>query len=396
MTVVYRAARLFDGMDAMEPANGVAVAVDEGRITAVGPAGAEFDGTDGVDLGDATLLPGLIDAHVHLVWDGGDAPDQRVHRESRAMTVLRAANHARAHLASGVTTVRDLGSTDGLALDIAAAVAADIVPGPRIVAAGRAITITGGHVHCIGREADGSAAVRRAVRQEIKAGARCVKVMASGGVLGGPHEQPGAPQFTRQELLAVVEEAHAADRHVAAHAHSLVAINNAISAGVDSVEHGSHLDPPTARRMREERIVLVPTLSAVDAVRRQATTGGAVDVAARAADIAKHSRAAFHCALRQDVPMAAGSDAGVPGQPHGCLAAELAAMVRAGASPSTALRSATANAARLLRVDQEVGTLTAGKRADLIAVRGNPTTDITALDDLALVIVGGVRAERVR
>jgi imidazolonepropionase-like amidohydrolase len=194
VTVAYRAARVFDGVSEQVVENG-AVVVEDGRITSVGPARDLPANAEVVDLGDATLLPGLIDAHVHLVWSASAEPHEVVERESRALTTLRCAANAALHLRAGVTTVRDVGATDGLSIDIARAVELDVLPGPRVVAAGRAIAMTGGHGWFIGREADGAEAVRHAVRSELKAGATCIKLMASGGVYGHA-EEPGSPQLT--------------------------------------------------------------------------------------------------------------------------------------------------------------------------------------------------------
>jgi imidazolonepropionase-like amidohydrolase len=241
VAVAYRAARVFDGTSEGVIEDGAVVVVD-GRIASVGPARGLPPNT--VDLGDATLMPGLVDAHVHLVWDASAEPHEVVERESRALTVLRCARNAALHLRAGVTTVRDVGSADGLAVEIGRAVELGILSGPRVVAAGRAIAMTGGHGWFLGREADGPDAVRRAAREEIKAGASCIKLMASGGVYGHA-EEPGSPQLTVEEMRPAVEEAHKAGRKAAAHAYSVEAINNALEAGVDSVEHGSFLDRET-------------------------------------------------------------------------------------------------------------------------------------------------------
>jgi imidazolonepropionase-like amidohydrolase len=191
VTVAYRAARVFDGVSQHVVENG-AVVVEDGRIASVGPARYLRSNAEVIDLGDATLLPGLIDAHVHLVWSASAEPHEVVERESRALTTLRCAANAALHLRVGVTTVRDVGATDGLSIDIARAVELGVLPGPRVVAAGRAIAMTGGHGWFIGRGADGPEAVRHAVRSELKAGATCIKLMASGGVYGHA-EEPGSP-----------------------------------------------------------------------------------------------------------------------------------------------------------------------------------------------------------
>jgi imidazolonepropionase-like amidohydrolase len=376
LAVAYRAARVFDGISEGVMEDG-AVLVDDGRVVSVMPPEDLPADVEVVDLGDATLLPGLIDAHVHLVWGASAEPHALVERESRALTALRCANNAELHLRAGVTTVRDVGSTDGLAIEVGRAVELGILPGPRVVAAGRAIAMTGGHGWFLGREADGKDAVRRAAREEIKAGEGCVKLMASGGVYGHA-EEPGSPQLTAEEMGAAVEEAHKAGRKVAAHAYSPEAINNALEAGVDSIEHGSFLDRATAERMQEQGTYLVPTMSVYAAMAEKGPELGAPEyIQRKTAEVLEASREAFRLALEVGVKVAAGTDCGAPGHPHGTLPEELGLMVEAGADPVRAIRFGTSAAADLL--GEEAGTLEEGKRADLLAVAGDPTGDIGAL-----------------
>lgn len=389
MAVAYRAARVFDGTSEGVIEDG-AVVVEDGRIASVGPARGLSPNTEAVDLGDVTLMPGLVDAHVHLVWDASAKPHEVVERESRALTVLRCAKNAALHLRAGVTTVRDLGATDGLSIDVARAVELGLLPGPRVVAAGRAIAMTGGHGWFLGREADGADAVRRAAREEMKAGAACIKLMASGGVYGHA-EEPGSSQLTPEEMRAGVEEAHKAGRRVAAHAYSTAAIGNALEAGVDSIEHGSFLDRDTAEMMRETGTWLVPTMSVYAAMSEKGPELGAPEyIQRKTAEVLEASRRAFRLALDAGVPMAAGTDCGAPGHPHGTLREELKLMVEAGATPQQALKFGTSGAARLLGLGNELGTLGPGKRADVLAVGGDPLRDIHALDEVRLVLRDGV------
>ena len=389
VAVEYRAARIFDGFSEQIMEDG-AVLVEDGRIVSVGAAREPSTGTGVVDLGDATLLPGLIDAHVHLVWSASAEPHEVVKRETRALTALRCANNAALHLHAGVTTVRDVGATDGLSIDVARAVELRVLSGPRVIAAGRAIAMTGGHGWFLGREADGAEAVRHAVRSELKAGATCIKLMASGGVYGHA-EEPGSPQLTVEEMSAGVEEAHKAGRKVAAHAYSVEAIGNALEAGVDSIEHGSFIDRDTAMRMRESETYLVPTMSVYRAMSEKGPELGAPEyIRRKTAEVLEASREAFSLALEVGVPIAAGTDCGAPGHPHGTLPEELMLMVEAaGASPMQALRFGTSAAADLLGLGDEVGSLEPGKRADLLAVDGDPTSDILALREVRLVVRDG-------
>ena len=356
MRTSYRADRVFDGVSEQAVRDG-AVVVEGGRISYVGPSAGVPPGTEVVDLGDATILPGLVDAHVHLVWSASAEPHEVVARESRALTALRCANNGALQLAAGVTTVRDVGATDGLSVDVARAVELGVLAGPRVVAAGRAIAMTGGHGWFLGRETDGPDAVMRAVREEMKSGAACVKLMASGGVYGHA-EEPGSPQLTVGEMRAAVEEAHKAGRKVAAHAYSVTAIENALDAGVDSIEHGSFLDRATARRMREQGTFLVPTMSVYAAMDAKGPELGTPDyIRRKTAEVLEASREAFRLALDAGVPVAAGTDCGAPGHPHGTLGKELALMVEAGATPAQALRFGTSAAAELLGLGDVLGSL---------------------------------------
>ena len=389
MATAYRAARVFDGKSKRGTEDG-AVVIEGDRIASVGPVTEVPPGTEVVDLGDATLLPGLIDAHVHLVWGASAEPHELVARESHALTALRCAQNAALHLRAGVTTVRDVGASGGLSVDVARAVELGVLPGPRVVAAGRVIAMTGGHGWFLGREADGADQVRRAVREEMKEGATCIKLMASGGIYGH-EEEPGSPQLTVEEMRAGVEEAHKADRKAAAHAYSVAAITNALDAGVDSIEHGSFLDRETAERMREEGKYLVPTMSVYAAMNEKGFELGAPKyILRKTAEVVEASRQAFRLALEVGVKIAAGTDCGAPGHPHGTLLEELRLMVEAGAPPAQALSFATAAAAELLGLDYELGTLEPGKKADLVAVAGNPLEDIEVLREVRLVLRNGV------
>jgi imidazolonepropionase-like amidohydrolase len=391
VTIAYTAARVFDAVSEGILEDG-AVLVEGDRIAWVGPAASAPRSDEVVDLGDSTLLPGLIDAHVHLAWSGQAEPNELVERESRYMTVLRCVANAQRQLQAGVTTVRDLGSPDSIAVEVARAVELGLVPGPRVLAAGRIVAMTGGHAWYLGREADGPDAVRRAVREEFKRGASWLKLMASGGVFSGENERPGAPEYTIEELRAGVEEAHRSGRKAAAHAISLEAIRNALDAGVDSIEHGSFLDRETAERMRQRGTYLVPTLSFTKAYGREGPAMGLPKrVLDLAAEVSAASEESLRLALAAGVPIAAGSDSGVPGQPHGALIEELRQIAGAGATPEQALKAATSAAATLLGLDDRIGALRPGAAADLLAVEGDSTTDIQALSKTCLVVKGGVQ-----
>ena len=332
-----------------------------------------------VDGAGSTLLPGLIDVHVHLQFDGG--PD--FEREAKELTTpgqaaIKAVVNARRSLQAGVTTVRDLGGFGGASIDVARAVAAGLVPGPRILAAGRALTVSGGHGHNIAfsREVDGADAVRAAVREEIRAGATAIKLIATGGVL-----TPGIPvsfsAFTAEELSAGVREAHERDLPVAAHAIGANGIRAAVLAGVDSIEHCNQLTAATAREMVERGTFRSPTICAIRGIDEHADRVPSYAVE-KARAIEEDSRRSHRTALRAGVRHACGTDAGTPFNPHGNAAQEVVHMVDWGMRPLEALRAATANGAELLRLD-DVGTIEVGKRADLLLVAGDPVQDPGAL-----------------
>jgi imidazolonepropionase-like amidohydrolase len=338
-------------------------------------AGAARD----VDGGGRTLLPGLIDVHVHLQFDGS----ADFEKESRELTTpghaaVKAVVNAKKNLDAGVTTVRDLGGMGGASIDVARAVAAGVIPGPRILAAGRALTVTGGHGHniALSREVDGADAVRAAVREEIRAGATAIKLIATGGVL-----TPGIPAtfsaFTAEELEAGVREAHERALPVAAHAIGANGIRAAVLAGVDSIEHCNQLTAATAREMVARGTFRSPTICAVRGILEHADEVATYAVE-KARQIEADSKRSHRTAIRAGVRPVCGTDAGTPFNPHGSAPQEIIFMVEWGMTPLDALRAATANGAELLRLP-DVGSIEAGKRADLLLVDGDPVEDPRSL-----------------
>jgi imidazolonepropionase-like amidohydrolase len=338
-------------------------------------------------------LPGLIDAHVHLALDGGADPTRRLRESSPAQVVLAALAHMEAQLRAGVTTVRDLGAPHGVAIELAAAVEAGRLPGPRVVACGHNVTMTGGHGHFLGVEADGPDGVRRAVRAELKAGARVLKFMATGGVLT-PGVRAGAEQLTEAELRAGIEEAHKAARRTATHAQGLAGIKNALRAGIDTIEHGAF------DRWDEEAFALltdggqprwlVPTLAAPDGILRGEGRVPAWAIEKTRPIGARH-RANVAEAYRAGVRLAAGTDAGTPLNPHGGLPRELELMHEVGVAPPDVLAAATRDAAAALDLVGIVGTLAAGASADLVSLDGDPLQDVSAYARPLAVVAAGRR-----
>jgi len=343
-------------------------------------------GTAKIDGRGLTLLPGLIDCHVHLCL--GAEPDvvDAFAKETPALTLLKSSRSARQTLEAGFTTVRDVGSRDHSIFTLQQAIDAGLVPGPRIVAAGLAICMIGGHARFIGQEVEGVQQVRAVVRAQISAGASVIKVIASGGVLT-PGTSPDQAQMTVEELQAAVEEAHRAGRKVAAHAHGSSGMKNALRAGVHSIEHATLMDEEAAAMMKQQGVFMVPTLSALATTAACRLGCGVPDsVRDKAKALTKHHAVSFMKALRDGIQIAMGTDAGTPFNFHGENAQELERMVALGMSPMQAILASTSAAAHLIGIQDQVGTIEKGKLADLLLFEGNPLRRIDLLRDRSRII----------
>lgn len=399
-TVVLKAAHLFDGRSGKLSEPGLVVVTGE-RIVAVGAGAAVPPGARVVDLGDATLLPGFIDAHTHITQDHNDdwakgfyestlrSPvEQSYHAEANARTTLRA----------GVTTVRDVGSSDFIDVALRNAIRDHLAQGPTIVAAGHAIGSTGGH--CDSSPAppgrlvpsgtlegvcNGPEQCRLAVREQMKFGADVIKICASGGVLS-ESDPVDVPQLTPDELKAIMSEAHAWRRKVAAHAHGDLAAKQAVEAGVDSIEHGSFLQPATLQLMKQKGVYLVPTRMTQVWVNDKADTYPSKIAAKARAAAAAHTEMMKN-ALKIGVLIAFGTDAGV--YPHGLNAREFGDYVDVGMTPAAALMTSSIGSATLLGVQADSGTLETGKFADVVAVPGNVLQNIRATEKPLMVMRHG-------
>ena len=403
-----RAGTLIDGTGAAPVKNAV-ILVQDGRITAAGANVTVPSGAMVVDLSAYTVLPGFIDAHVHLIGHiigDGDWQHQGL-VESSAQRALLGAAHAQQTLEAGFTTVRNVGADAFTDISLRNAINAGWVPGPRILGAGISFGISGGH--CDGSSglqpdipeskggfetgaADGVEAVREMVRYDVKHGADVIKICATGGVLS-PTDSVGVQQYTEEEMRAVVEAARMMDRRVAAHAHGLEGIKAAVRAGVTSIEHGSILDAEAVRMMKEKGTWLVPTLLAgytVDSLARAGRLPPAI--AAKALAIAPRQHTSFKLAVDGGVRIALGTDAGV--MRHGTNGREFGLMVRYGMTPMQAIVAGTSGGATLLGLEAEIGTIAAGKQADLVAVRGDPIQNIALLEHVDFVMKGGVVFKR--
>ena len=400
--LVVRAARLLD-VDAGAYVEPGVLLVEGERIATVGDA-AVPEGTEVLDLGAVTLLPGLMDMEVNLLMGGPDHESPLVAvQDDPVVKTLRGVANARRTLRSGFTTVRNLGlfvQTGGILLDVALKKAIDLgwVDGPRIVPAGHAISPTGGHLDPTMFQrlgpgvlpltveegiADGVDEVRKAVRYQIKHGAQLIKVCASGGVMS--HTGPaGAQQYSSEELAAIADEAHRAGLRVAAHAHGDDGIRAAVEAGIDCIEHGSLMSDETMQLLIERGTFLVPTTYLADGMD---VSRAAPELQAKAAEVFPRAKATVTKAIERGVRIACGTDA--PAIPHGRNAKELLALVERGMTPLQAIRSATTVAAELIDVDDR-GRLAPGLLADVIAVAGDPLADIGATEQVRFVMKGGV------
>ncbi len=402
--VALKAAQIIDGTGAAPIRNGVILVRDD-VIAAVGPAASVNipAGARIIDLGDATIMPGFIDAHTHIIGRVlGDPEGQNsTFRDYESFGAILSVDNARRTLMAGFTTIRNLGAGNFDDLALRKAINDGWTPGPRILTAAHSLGITGGHCDENGYKpgaadgdyksgiADGPDQVRAAVRYQVKYGADVIKTCATGGVLS-EGDAVGTTQYTFEELRAMVEEAEKLERKVAAHAHGTEGIKIATRAGVASIEHGSFLDEEGAKLMAQKGTYLVPTLMAGEGVERFAKSGVIKGFRAeKALAAAAAMRNAIRLAVANKVPIALGTDAGVI--PHGTNAHEFTLLVEwGGMRPMDAIVAGTMNGAMLLGLDRTIGSLTVGKKADVVAVSGDPLKNIRTIEESIFVMKNGV------
>ncbi len=379
-------ALLVDGTGAA-PVPGSTVLWEGDTIIAVGPDGdVDVSGATRIDAIGGTVVPGLIDAHVHLCLEPTPSGVETIATDPVAQLAIRSTQAAKRLHNAGITVARDQGSRAGVAIDVAAAQRSGWLIGARILAAGRGVTPSGGHGWMIGVEADGPEAVAAAVRGEIERGADVVKIFPTGGVLGsGAHGF--VPTMSLEEVAAAVAVAHDRGRLIGAHVHGAEGVALCLEAGVDTIEHGTAATPEQARQMAAQGVALVPTLAAVDALLGRPDEFPP-DVLVRANEVWALARQSTADAIAAGVRVLAGTDAGTPFNPPGNLARELALLAELGLGPMGALVAATSAPAATFGLD-DLGIIAAGMRADAVLLRGSPLDDLDELRTPRAVVQDG-------
>ncbi|MGE0129779.1 MAG: amidohydrolase family protein [Blastocatellales bacterium] len=395
--IAIKAGRLIDAKTGAVT-NNAFILIEGDKITAVGPDVTVPAGTEVIDLKDKTVLPGLIDCHTHITSQPGNYYED-IFRKSPIDVAVTAHIYAKRTLEAGFTTVRDVGAGEFIDVALRNAINKGEVAGPRMQVATLTVGATGGHGDTNGFSpylkfgsfsglADGIDEIRKLIRFEIKYGADLIKLIATAGVLS-EEESVGAPQFSQEEMNAVVEEAKMWGRRVAAHAHGTEGIKRAVRAGVTSIEHGSFIDDEGIRLMKERGTYLVADIYNDDYILAEFSKLGYPDkIIEKERMVGRTQRENFQKAAKAGVKIAYGTDAGV--YPHGWNGKQFAHMVKWGLTPIQAIQAATVNAADLLGWNDKVGVIAPGAFADIIAVDGDPLKDVTEFERVKFVMKGGM------
>ena len=388
--VLFTGMRLIDG-SGKPPVENASILVENGFIKKAGALRRGEDDATVIDLAGKTVIPGLIDCHVHSMLDATTGCVQNAASRTDAENTIESVNNLRELLSDGVVFFREMGGKNSLDITLRDAVRDERLDGPDFFACGSIISMTGGHCHTIARETDGAEDVIKAVREQIKKGADTIKFMASGGI-HTPGNRLESAQLTLDELTAGVCEAHRHGRIAAAHALTPAGIKNAVFAGVDSLEHGCMLDEYVIEEMLKKGIYLVPTLFAVKVIAEASESGGFTQsMLEKAKKCAEHHENSFKLALKSGVKIAFGTDRGTSLNDHGKGSRELALITKYGMTPMEAIVSATKTASELLDISETHGTLEIEKYADFIVLDGNPLENTDAFTEIKTVYKKGVK-----
>jgi imidazolonepropionase-like amidohydrolase len=394
MTVktMYRGFKLIDG-NGGKPIENAYMVTEDKKITKIGKF-VDLESTNGyevVNLDGKTIMPGLINSHVHIVMEPAADPNSILMGESRHKTVIRGVVNLKKQLNSGTTFFRDMGGLDYIDLELRDAIKSGLLEGPEFLASGKVITMTGGHGWPMGREADGPEETRKAAREQLKAGADVIKIMATGGVMTKGVE-PGSPQLTMEEMKAAVDEARKAGKKTATHAQGTTGIKNAIRAGLDSIEHGIFLDDEAIQMMVDNGTFLVPTLVAPYFIVKHGEAAGIPKFAVDKANyVMEYHLDSFRRAHKAGVKIAMGTDSGTPFNKHEGAPWELKMMAENGMTVMESIVASTKGSAECLGIEKEYGTLEAGKYADFLVMEKNPLENLDALFDIERVYKLGKR-----
>ncbi|MDW0113098.1 amidohydrolase family protein [Sporosarcina saromensis] len=368
--------------------HGCAIWVKNGEIHAILPENELPEGVPVIQFEGGYLFPGLIDLHVHLIWSGGKDPVGDLEKESIEQTIIRSVANCHQQVYNGVTTVRDLGSVDDIALELADAVESSVISGPRIIASGKTITMTGGHDPFWARFADGPIEALKATREQIYKNAQVIKVSATGGVYGrSKGELAENAELNLEELTVICSEAHRFGLQVASHAIGREGIENSIKAGVNTIEHGHYLDDPLIDLMIDREVAWIPTLYVYQVIAQ--ADGIPAYAHEKAKRITEIHQSAFKRYFKSGVLIGAGSDAGSCDTPHPSVIEEITLMADLTGEIKESLKTATVHAGKILKMN--VGQIREGFKADFIVLENNPAEDIHWLRDVQAVYVEGVR-----